>query len=319
MIRSIMAADYLHNHPDFAGLMRIVGVERSIVPALVEKDYWIMHCLHGLQQLNLKFELKGGTSLSKGFGIINRFSEDIDIRIEPPEELNVKTGRNHSRRAHVESRKRFYDWLAETIEINGVLDVMRDPVFDDRQYRSGGIRLHYRTQSEAPVGIKEGILLEVGFDDVIPNMPTEISSWAYDFAIGKVEIVDNRAKSVACYHPGYTLVEKLQTISTKYRQQQESGSFPINFMRHYYDVYCLLQASDVQNFIGTTAYQVHKQKRFRSADNPLISENEAFSLSTPETRQLYTQAYDETAALYYQEQPDFNNILKAIADVAEAL
>jgi len=101
-----MAIDYLHNHPDFTDLIRIVGEERSIVPALVEKDYWIMHCLHGLQQLNLRFELKGGTSLSKGFGIINRFSEDIDIRIEPPNELNVRSGRNHSKRAHIESRRR---------------------------------------------------------------------------------------------------------------------------------------------------------------------------------------------------------------------
>lgn len=35
----------------------------------------------------MAFELKGGTSLSKGFGIIHRFSEDIDIRIEPPEHV----------------------------------------------------------------------------------------------------------------------------------------------------------------------------------------------------------------------------------------
>lgn len=34
-----MALDYLHTHPDFANLIRIVGEERSIVPALVEKDY----------------------------------------------------------------------------------------------------------------------------------------------------------------------------------------------------------------------------------------------------------------------------------------
>jgi predicted nucleotidyltransferase component of viral defense system len=32
----------------------------------------------------MTFELKGGTSLSMGFQIIDRFSEDIDIRIEPP-------------------------------------------------------------------------------------------------------------------------------------------------------------------------------------------------------------------------------------------
>ena len=35
----------------FADLIRIVAEEKSIDPALVEKDYWIMHCLHGLQKL----------------------------------------------------------------------------------------------------------------------------------------------------------------------------------------------------------------------------------------------------------------------------
>src|SRR5438876_7280173 len=62
-----MAADYLHKHPQFPDLIRIVAEEKGIAPALVEKDYWIMHCLYGLQHLGLTFELKGGTSLSKGF------------------------------------------------------------------------------------------------------------------------------------------------------------------------------------------------------------------------------------------------------------
>src|SRR5947209_7539798 len=113
-----MFIDYLHDHPEFPELIRIVAQEKGIDPALVEKDYWIMHALYGLQQLGLKFELKGGTSLSKGHKIIERFSEDIDIRIEPPAELDVKTGRNHDKPVHIESRKRFYDWLAKTIRID---------------------------------------------------------------------------------------------------------------------------------------------------------------------------------------------------------
>jgi predicted nucleotidyltransferase component of viral defense system len=65
-----MSADFLHNHPQFPELIRIVAQQKGIDPALVEKDYWIMHCLYGLQQLGMTFELKGGTSLSKGFQII---------------------------------------------------------------------------------------------------------------------------------------------------------------------------------------------------------------------------------------------------------
>lgn len=308
---------FLHNHPDFPALIRIVAGEMDIAPALVEKDYWIMHCLYGLQKLGLQFELKGGTSLSKGFGLIHRFSEDIDIRIEPPAKMDIKTGRNHDKLEHCEGRKGFYDWLAGTITIDGIHEVHRDTAFDDAKYRSGGIRLSYQNIGEKIDGLKDGILLEVGFDDITPNFPRTISSWAYDYAVGKVPITDNRAVDVSCYHPGYTLVEKLQTISTKYRQQQESGKFPVNFMRHYYDVYCLLQDAETVRFIGTPEYLAHKEKRFRAADNPVIAENEAFLLHDKETRDLYKSAYQSTRALYYQSQPDFDMILQKISAFSE--
>src|SRR3990167_11319973 len=109
--------DYLHDHPEFKELLRTVEHEKSIDRSLVEKDYWIMHVLYGLQQGGFEFELKGGTSLSKGYGIIHRFSEDIDIRIEPPAEMDVKAGKNHIKPAQSQRRKEFYDWLANAIRI----------------------------------------------------------------------------------------------------------------------------------------------------------------------------------------------------------
>ena len=76
-----MSNNYLHDHKNFRQLIEITANEQGInEPLLVEKDYWLMHCLYGLGQAGLSFELKGGTSLSKGYGIIHRFSEDIDIR-----------------------------------------------------------------------------------------------------------------------------------------------------------------------------------------------------------------------------------------------
>lgn len=89
----------LHELPDFKDLLAVVADKLKIDPGLVEKDYWIMQSLWGLQQLGYKFELKGGTSLSKGLGLIHRFSEDIDIRIEPP--ATLKIGKNHNSSPHV--------------------------------------------------------------------------------------------------------------------------------------------------------------------------------------------------------------------------
>ena len=307
-----MPADFLHNHPEFPELIRIVAQQKGIDPALVEKDYWIMHCLYGLQQLGLTFELKGGTSLSKGYQIINRFSEDIDIRIEPPAERKVATGRNQTSSAQVKSREEFYDWLATTIKIDGIERVERDTAFDDRLFRSGGIRLFYKTSAKAMDALKPGVLLEAGFDDVTPNTPKDISSWLYDCAADKVDIIDNRAKGVACYDPGYTFVEKLQTVSTKFRLQQVSKDRPIDFMRHYYDIYGLLQRPEVKAFIGTDAYKAHKAERFRGGDNQNIAQNEAFILSDPETRKDYSKAFSDSSALYYDDKPTFEQILKDI-------
>jgi predicted nucleotidyltransferase component of viral defense system len=314
-----MEADYLHHHQDFPALIRIVAEKMGIAPVLVEKDYWIMHCLYGLQQLGMPFELKGGTSLSKGYGIIHRFSEDIDIRIEPPADLQVYTSRNHDKKKHIESRASFYEWLRANIHINGIQTVVRDHEFDDERLRSGGIRLHYPETTGMKSTLKEGILLEVGFDDVAPNEPRDISSWAYDHAVAsKVKIIDNRAQRAPCYHPGYTLVEKLQTVSTKYRKQQEAKTFPPNFLRHYYDLYCLLGEASVQEFIGTSNYFSHKEKRFRSEEQNLRV-NEAFVLSDPEIKQTYSEHYNSNQTLYYNNRPTFDQILERIRGFAGSL
>ena len=52
--------DFLHVRRDFEQLLALVADERGLDPMLVEKDYWIMHCLWGLQAQGSYFELKGG-------------------------------------------------------------------------------------------------------------------------------------------------------------------------------------------------------------------------------------------------------------------
>ncbi|WP_192798076.1 nucleotidyl transferase AbiEii/AbiGii toxin family protein [Brucella pseudogrignonensis] len=149
------------------------------------------------------------------------------------------TGPNHDKAAHRESWKAFYDWLAD-ITIDGIEKIERDTEFDNETYRSGGIRLYYAETKGTKLDLKDGVLLKAGFDTVAPNIDKDISSGAYDYAASRVELIDNRALIVSCYEPGYTLVEKLQTISAKYRKQQETGQFPANLLRHYYDIYYLL-------------------------------------------------------------------------------
>jgi Nucleotidyl transferase AbiEii toxin, Type IV TA system len=319
------SAVFLHDHPNFLDLIRQVAQQEGIAPYLIEKDYWLMHGLWCLQQQGWTFQLKGGTSLSKGHKLIQRFSEDIDLRIEPPADRVVPVGKNHDKPAHIQARKAYFDWLSEQLQarpLPGFSGIERAPEFDDNKYRSAGIRMLYPVATDQLRGIKEGILLEVGFDDTAPNHPCDISSWALDVALkSPIPFIDNRALAIPCYSPAYTFVEKLQTVSTKFRNQQDrqaegstaAESFPKNFLRHYYDLYCLLQSPEVQAFIGTPEYQDRKRVRFPKADNLDIASNEAFLLSDPQVRQLYARKYEETQGLYYTGQVPFDEILQRIA------
>ena len=170
---------FLHQRDDFKALVETVAdSERINDPALVEKDYWIMHAVFGLKQLGLTFELKGGSSLSKGFGVIHRFSEDIDTF----DGLQVDTNPNHEKPQHLESRRQFFNKLREKIKIPGITAVERDTTYDDETLRNAGLRLRYETHFGSIPGLKDGILLEVGFDQTAPNRAVPISSWVVQFA-----------------------------------------------------------------------------------------------------------------------------------------
>jgi hypothetical protein len=283
--------DFIHNDPEFKELLSIVSSQKGIDITLIEKDYWIMHALYSLQQQGIEFELKGGTSLSKGYGLIHRFSEDIDIHIRTNFGL-ITEGKEDKPQVR-EARKEFYDVLANSLLIDGITEIARDHDFDDiEKYRSGGIRLYYKSYTPAIDGLKDGILLEAGFDNVTPNKPIDISSWIWDHLVSinaTSDYINNTAVGVECYHPGYTLIEKLQTIVRKYRNKDNPGaSDDKNFMRQYYDVYCLLGNSDVVEFIGSPEYAKHKSIRIKGTDNLIqLKEHPALLLSEQEVRESF--------------------------------
>jgi len=305
--------EFLHERRDFKALVETVADGEKINdPGLVEKDYWIMHAVFGLKQLGLAFELKGGTSLSKGFGLIHRFSEDIDIRIEPFDGFQVDTNANHEKPQHVASRREFFERLREKVKIPGITAVERDTTYDDEKLRNGGLRLSYESAFGPIAGLKDGILLEVGFDQTTPNRAVTITSWIAGFAEKKeLKYADNRAREVLCYNPEYTFVEKLQTVVKKYGQFRETGKFSPNFLRHYYDIYQLLDTEEVQKFIGSPEYLEHKRKRFRSM-NQNVAECGAFSIEDESIRKQFEAEYSKTASLYYRGQTPLDTILSRI-------
>jgi hypothetical protein len=312
---------FLHELPDAKELFLVVSEEKAINPSIVEKDYWVMHTLWGLQQQGFDFELKGGTSLSKGFDIINRFSEDIDIQIHPAPTFEVKSGKNHDKKKHVDGRRAFFGNLADILVIQDIV-FHRDHEFDDiPKMRSAGIRGTYSSHFPSLEALKEGVLLEVGFDKTTPYDFRNISSWAYDKAIlSGVKIIDNQATNVKCYLPEYTFIEKLQTISTKYRvNKQKNIDSPINFIRHYYDIYQLLNTERVKQFLQTEEYQAYKLEKFGSLDEPDLTINPAFQLSMPGEIDKFSGLYQKKAEIYFGPIPPFEKIIQSIKNNAGRL
>ncbi|MCY4120464.1 MAG: nucleotidyl transferase AbiEii/AbiGii toxin family protein, partial [Acidobacteria bacterium] len=77
----------LFEHPEFEQAVLLATEyfrDRGLRPAIIEKDYYVTEVLrviatdHGEQTI-----FKGGTSLSKGWDLIERFSEDVDIFLDP--------------------------------------------------------------------------------------------------------------------------------------------------------------------------------------------------------------------------------------------
>ncbi|MEM9103260.1 MAG: nucleotidyl transferase AbiEii/AbiGii toxin family protein [Pseudomonadota bacterium] len=90
--------------------------------------------------------MKGGTSLSKRFGLIDRFSEDIDIQIHPNNTV-VKTGKNHDKLAHIASRRQFFDDVTTTLTVpdlkfqrdDSLGDLKYDTLLDGRYYHTSNL------------------------------------------------------------------------------------------------------------------------------------------------------------------------------------
>src|SRR6185437_1155773 len=77
----------LFEHPDFEqAILRATEHfrERNLRPAIIEKDYYVTEALRVIANTSGdKIIFKGGTSLSKGWNLIQRFSEDIDLFVNP--------------------------------------------------------------------------------------------------------------------------------------------------------------------------------------------------------------------------------------------
>ena len=81
-----------YNEDEQRALIANAASAKNIDPVAVEKDWWVTAVLYAVFHSSIKdYALfKGGTSLSKAWNIISRFSEDVDIALDRTYYLDVK-------------------------------------------------------------------------------------------------------------------------------------------------------------------------------------------------------------------------------------
>jgi len=232
---------FIHEDPDFDALLNIVAAERGLSVSLIEKDYWVTHALWSLQSSGFEVWFKGGTSLSKGFRLTRRFSEDLDLRVDPGTagQLNVPQNWKSTGAGAIRARKEYLEGIVALITVDGAeVSIEEDPTSD--YWRGVRLRVAYPGRYLADLGpMKPFVLLEIGSARVIPSVPCDLTSFTHEFLERQERLgdyTDNRPRAIRCLHPVVTLVEKLDAIQKRF----ERGDEPAAFVRHYEDAAAII-------------------------------------------------------------------------------
>lgn len=307
---------FIHGAPDFLDLLRIVASRRGLAPGLVEKDYWVTHALWALHHQGFEVWFKGGTSLSKGFGLIERFSEDLDLKVEPgvTSVPRVTNWRSEGTTA-VAARRASFAALADLFVVPGA-PVAIDPEPPDPLWRGVKLRVHYPGQFLGDLGIlRPFVLLEVGHARVTPFVHLDLSSFVHDELARQGQlagVLDNRPRQVRCIHPLVTLLEKLDALG---KRAMADAVEPATFVRHVEDAARIALAAgslpplDGYPDVRALADEMLAQKQIVAlprADAP------AFAPDGSERWRAIARGYDSITPMYWGQRMPLDEACAAI-------
>jgi hypothetical protein len=226
---------------EFGPTVDAVAERLGISPTAVEKDYWVSEVLRVLAStFPDDFIFKGGTSLSKGYGIVERFSEDIDVLILPGDR-----GRGA------------VDKLMKAMGEQAAAGVGGEAIGAGAETgRHRAYSVSYPATREPTDLITTRVLLEMGVrGGPHPHEPVAIGSLVgnalRDIGSDLDDHEDLAPFEVNVLHPGRTLLEKLVHIHglAVKLAQDEALLPPRRSGRHFYDVYQLLGDERVVNLL----------------------------------------------------------------------
>ena len=299
--------------------------------AQLEKDFWLTEALRGVaavaDDLGLPVYLKGGTSLSKVHGIIERFSEDVDVLVGLPktDELMTANQRNRALQALAAGASDATGLPAQT-------DAGKTRKGDKR-----AVSLAYREADDPASALAplrpEGVLVELGrWGGSQPHTQAGVKSVLADHAdeLALEPFEECSPVTINVVDPVRTAVEKLLLLENAAADPDELRRRAV--ARHYYDVWCLLQHASTHEQLKRpgvasaiagevfvhTHYFTHPDRKGSVRERPLdgFAASEAFATDNPSLRPT-RDAYDATVlnGLLWPtagRQPSFDECCRAV-------
>jgi hypothetical protein len=219
----------------------------------VEKDYWVTFILRrlSLSEHKDKVVFKGGTSLSKVFGLIERFSEDIDLAIiKEPGQSNNKIGK-----------------LIKSIQkelVVGFSEIVTGNTSQKKNFRRNEYDYDriLELDADGSAGINRNLVLEINsLADPVPNEKKQVQSMITRF-LEETEQNDLITKynlepfELNVLVPKSTLIEKILSIIRL--SYFDDGIDRIRSkVRHFYDIYFLAESEYCNEYIKTPEFLSH--------------------------------------------------------------
>jgi hypothetical protein len=242
----------LFEHPDFEQAI-IRAAEhfclRGLRESIIEKDYYVTEALRIIQQVaGSKIIFKGGTSLSKGWNPIERFSEDIDIFLDPAS-FDPPLGKKAIDRELKKLRQAVAGHPALT--------------FVDKDSQTiGGFgrndRFEYLQRFAGIGDIRNRVFVETGATS--GREPTDrmrLQSYVGQFLQEtgfSLGAEDEGAFEMQLLHFRRTFVEKMFAIHAKVDLFKVTGRPIGGYARHYYDLFCLAERPEVLAMLQSDEY-----------------------------------------------------------------
>jgi len=313
-----------------------VAADRSQIPLnIIEKDYWvvwILRQLFSLKKLSPHLTFKGGTSLSKVFGVIDRFSEDIDLTIEkgffgfcPPNDPDHAPSKKKQQAIleNLSSACAQYvqnEMLADLQEsITSNLGTTKGwKLFADEEDPDQQTLLFEYPREAMQIGyIRPLVKIEMGSrSEHWPVSEHAIQSYAKDVLQEKIS---ESAIRIRVLNAERTFWEKA-TILHQYAHIPEHKSLPQRISRHFYDFYCLLRSPIKEKALKEVSLldrvAKHKSIYFASSwANYATAQKKTLKLSPPE-RLLkdLEKDYALMEPMFFREIPEWQMILNTIQE-----